>query len=157
MGAYQELVLTCNLKEDCPQQVVDLLNYMFQVDKSITHETNNPEAPDHEFFRINEDEWKWFLEDTYYFPGEIFAKLTHDQFGFYKCTLRTMLKYGDEMVATFLDWLLPYIRDEGFIGYTRSDEDPEIDLIYFEEGAVFYEEIQMWNTLPTIKRRKISK
>jgi hypothetical protein len=158
MGYYQELVLTCNLKEDCPQPVIEILNYIFQTEKPITDNENIPEVPDHEFFRINDDEWKWFcVDDTYYLPGEPFAKLTHDQFGFYKLTLRTMSKYGDELVAAFLDWLVPYSRSEGFVGYTRSDEEPQIDLIYFEEGAVFYDEIQMWKTPPTINRRKITK
>jgi hypothetical protein len=156
MGFYQELVLTCNLKEDCPQQVIDILNYMLQTEKSSTHDTDNPNAPDHYFFEINNDEWKWFLNDTYYFPGEPFAKLTHVQSGFYQLTLRTMIKYGDEMVAAFLHWLVPYSYTEGFVGYTRTDETPEIDLIYFEEGTAYYQEVEMWNTPPTVKLIKIT-
>jgi hypothetical protein len=158
MGAYQELVLTCNLKEDCPQQVIDILNYFFRIDRPITDDIKIPDAPDHPFFVDWGSEYWWFYgQEPYYFPGERFAKLTKDTLGFYKLTLRTMIKWGYDTVKNFLDWIAPYSRTEGFVGYTRNDEVEQIDLIYFENGAVFYTEVKMWPEPPTINRRKISK
>ncbi len=158
MGFHQELVLACDLKEDCPQEIIDILNYIFHPEHLVIDkkdDTNAPKIPQHDFFQFNDNEWKWFYNDSYAFSGEAFARLTYDNYGYYKLTLRTMLKYGSDIVAAFLNWIAPHSRSEGFVGYTRSDEDPEVNLIYFEDGAAWYKETQFWNTPPTIKSRKL--
>src|SRR5262245_8691747 len=117
MAIYQELVLACNLKKDVPQQVIDILNYMIALYLDFkTGQSYHIPAPD--------------------LPGDPFTKLRFDdaQFAqYYKFTTRAMMKSGDWEFALFLLWLVPYSETEGFVGYTRDDENEQaIDLIYFE-------------------------
>ena len=111
----------------------------FRIDKETTDDIKIPDAPDHSFFLDWGSEFWWFYgQEPASFPGEQFAKLTD-----YKLTLRTMIKWGSDTVKDFVDWIAPYSETYGSVGYTRNDEIEEIDLIYFENGGVWYKEVKM--------------
>ena len=156
MSPWNELVLACNLKQDVPQQILDLLKYIIEPPYNFETQTFEPiPTPEHAFFHY--EDWQTILlDDTYYFPGERFASFVLDKQNFYKFTTRTMVRRGDEIIPLFLQWLAPYMVTEGFVGYTRCDEDEQIDLIYFENGDVFYNSVRLWENPPQIERVKIN-
>ncbi|MGL5151574.1 MAG: hypothetical protein ACRC7N_13505 [Clostridium sp.] len=128
MGMYTELVLSCELKKDVPNEVIKVLEF-------LTRENElEVELPNHKFFEC--DRWKWlFTMDSYYFSG-----VTHCIFRFddisktYFLTTRSNLKnYGSE-IQKFLNWIYPYIDEcEDFLGYYRYEESREPELIYLSE------------------------
>jgi len=157
MAPWEELILTCNLKGDVPNQVIDTLNYLIAVPvfdfASLKFEPYP--TPDHHFFHDNDYHWQdLFGGATSYFPGEPFVRFSDDRY----LTMRTLVRSGDMLVRGFLDWLAPYSETEGIVGYTRCDETPDsADLIWFEKGTVYYFSIALYNDPPTVKQVKITK
>src|SRR5664279_4721732 len=109
-----ELFLACVLKEDTPQQVVDILTYLL----SNHPEYHGPEVPvpdvlpDHFFFR---DIGQYTVQDAYFWAGEGVAKLTFDEQ--YSLTVRASVRRGYTLIASFLHWLTPYMDNRGYVGY----------------------------------------
>jgi hypothetical protein len=157
LGTWYELVVACDLRNDVPQQVVDILNYL--ISPPFNEKTREPEpflTPEHQFFT----RYQWhtlLLIDCYYFPGDPFGSLTLDEYAkFYKFTARAKHRYHD-LIASFLHWLAPYCRTQGFVGYTRCDETPEnIDLIYIEHDHAYYRSIGYATKPPNLRVAKIS-
>lgn len=50
----------------------------------------------------------------------------------YRVSIRASLKNYDSEIEKFLDWLLPYIDTNGFIGYERHKDMDNPILIYIE-------------------------
>lgn len=97
--------------------------------------------PKHEFFRC--DRWKMICCcSSYYFDG-----LTHSIMSFdtisktWKVNIRANLKNYDSEIEKFLDWLAPYIKTYGFIGYTRYEEFDDPTLVYIEDHKVVFKQI----------------
>jgi hypothetical protein len=157
MGAYYELVLACDLKQDIPQQVIDILSYICDALAS-GERSESLVKPDHWFFK--QANWSEITGvDTMYLPGDIFAQLTWAEFNqFYRFTIRTTVKHaGEWLIAAFVHWLAPYSETQGFVGYTRGDESPDVtDLIYFENGDVYYNTVVLYKNPPEVKRHKIT-
>lgn len=161
MGAFQELVLACDLKPAVPQQVIDVLKYMINLRGELNPQEQPKAIPmfDHPLFTQYPERLHFMLRgEAYYLPGIPFSELVFDElFKYYKFTSRTMIKSGGWVAAFFLLWLAPYVETKGFVGYTRYDELPDlIDLIYFENGEVFYNRTNMENNPPTITRFKVT-
>ena len=69
--------------------------------------------------------------DSYYFDGSTNSKMVFDNISkTWKINIRANLKNYDSEIEEFLDWLEPYIRTEGFIGYMRYEEWEDPTLIY---------------------------
>lgn len=149
MGAYEELVLSCNLKEDVPEQVLDVLRYICDPTEERRLAVV---APTHNFFRYSN--WDQMGQvATAYLPGTNIGALELEEFSnTYEFSMRTIVKGGSSTIGSFVHWLAPYSQTEGFVGYTRCDEMPdEIDLISFADGDVFYYS----TSLQKLKRYKI--
>jgi hypothetical protein len=159
MAPWEELILACNLKSDVPQQVEEILIYLISslLDELVI-DLESISIPDHRFF--TEFYWEDLLGgSTYYFPGTPYGNLTYDPYlHAYKFTMRTMVRHGDNLVKAFLDWLAPYCETQGFVGYTRCDEIPDvIDLIHIEDGTVYYNSVLLYKNPPVVERIKITK
>lgn len=135
MGMYTELVLGVELKQD--EKVLDILRYMLG-DTEIC-----PEYPKHPLF--DTDRWHMMLVcDSYYFDGHTDSSLDIDRIGVCTLNVRSNLKNYCEEIDKFLNWLAPYIRSYGFIGYTRYEEDDDPLLIYIEGGKIIYRWAETW-------------
>jgi hypothetical protein len=136
MGIWTEAVITCILREDTPQQVVDVLNYLNNPIEDYQH----IDTPLHPFFQ-RADWYMTLAMDCAYFPGEtVYILKPSESSNAYHLTLRCKVKYG-ELVTGLLHWLAPYIATQGFIGYKREDELEAIILIYVKNYKAYYAEI----------------
>ncbi len=116
MGTYTELVLKCEIKRDRPEEVHNVLNFLFG------KETEYPcVLPDHLFFKKIGWQAIGRCSSCYHIPRPI---------NFYDGTVlftRSDLKNYDDEIDTFLDWLKPYLNNLpgefiGWIFYERSKE-----------------------------------
>lgn len=130
MGMYTELHLNCELKEDVPDSVVAILQYMLR-DKP---EAEIPELPDHLLFKTHR--WSAMLRcDSYYFAADTHSTLRFDDIGnsYYLC-IRCNLKNYDDEIKRFVDWVMPYIDglDGDFLGFSRYEQTETPTLIYLK-------------------------
>ena len=124
---YTELVLGINLKEDVPNEVVDILTYMLESDQ----ESLEPTLPDHNLFRS--DRWKFMLRcDSYYFAGFTHSEMYYDDIGKqWEINIRCNLKNYDNEIEKFINWISPYVESRGYAGYMRYEECSKPTEIYF--------------------------
>ena len=147
MGMYTELVLAVEFRSDAPAYVSDMLKIMID-DRGV------PETillPDHPLFKT--DRWTYMLRcDSACFPGESYVKL--DESGmFTELTLRCNLKnYGSE-IEWFLDFIKPYLKTDGYLGYMRYELYDHPTLIYNDCGEI--ELVTIFDD-DTIQRRNLS-
>lgn len=135
MGMYTELVLGVELEKD--EKVLDILRYMLS-DSDVC-----PECPKHPLFET--DRWQIMLTcGSYYFDGHTDSSLLIDNIGVCMLNVRCNLKNYCGEIDKFLNWLAPYIRSHGFIGYTRHEEDDDPLLIYNENGKIIYRWAETW-------------
>lgn len=132
MGMYTELVLGIEIEDN--DKIIQTLRYMLG-------ETEYQPVDDHELFKT--DRWDYMLKcDSYYFDGQTDSKLYMDDLyednPKYYLNVRCNLKnYGNE-INKFLDWLNPYIKTFGFLGYLRYEEDENPTLIYKTKKGIEY-------------------
>lgn len=140
MGMYTELVLGVNLRSDTPENVIDILYYMLAGTCNIIA----PETTDHPLFQT--ERWRFMLTcDSYYFDGHTDSSMERDDISHeYELNVRTNLKNYDNEIRLFLDFIRPYLVTDGFLGYTRYEEDDDPTLIYNNvySGAIEYKEVK---------------
>lgn len=137
MGMYTEINVCFDLRQDVSMDVVGILH-------ALIDDVELPSLvvlPKHEFFRC--DRWKMVCCcGSYYFDG-----LTHSIMSFdmisktWKVNIRANLKNYDSEIEKFLDWLVPYIKTCGFIGYARYEEFDDPTLVYIEDHKVVFKQI----------------
>lgn len=129
MGMYTELVLGVELTSE--PTVIDTLRRMLDSDAK-----NKVVTIGHPLFSTSR--WAYMLLcDSYYFDGQADSRLVYDaHLKSYYLNVRCNLKNYDNEIELFLDWLCPYIRTEGFLGYSRYEEDNNPTLIYKENGQI---------------------
>lgn len=129
MGMYTELVLGVELASE--PVVIDTLKLMLDGD-----EENKVVTIDHPLFSTSR--WSYMLLcDSFYFDGQTDSKLVYDENSkSYYLNVRCNLKNYDNEIEKFLDWLCPYIKTEGFLGYSRYECDADPTLIYKEDGKI---------------------
>lgn len=120
MGMYTELVLKCSIKKDCPQQVVDILNKLFNGAEY------SGELPKHPFFSCERWDHVGSSHSFYHIPWHD-SKYEKDYI-FSRCDLKN---YEDE-IENFLDWVRPYIYEPSgtCIGWKWYETDGEPTLLY---------------------------
>ena len=133
MGMYTELNIGVEIVSD--PIVIQKLNYM--LDDAI-----EDVDIDHPLFTETE-RWKYMLlSDSYYFDGQTDSKLVRDNLysdnPMFYLNVRCNLKNYDDEIKLCMDWLCPYIKTEGFLGYTRYENDYDPTLIYKENGEILY-------------------
>ena len=132
MGMYTELVLGVQIENN--ENVIQTLRYM------LNQVGDMPEW-EHELFRT--DRWDYMLRcGSYYFDSKPDSNLFVDDLykdnPMYYLNVRCNFKnYGSE-IEKFLDWLCPYIKTYGFLGYKRYEEDEDPTLIYKTDKGIEY-------------------
>jgi hypothetical protein len=141
--------VACDLKENTPQQVVDILSHMVGLQR-IEFKV----LPSHRFF---EDEyWETLLNDTQLlrFPGEGGAALRRvsrydrpmsgggDPVFFYTFSFRCEDRDdGITNFLIFLDWLAPNSQTQGFVGYWQYEYDEHPQLLYVQGDSLLFPRI----------------
>ena len=133
MGMYTELNIGVEISPT--PTVVQKLNYMLGGDTEDVH-------IEHPLF-TDQTRWKYMLvSDSYYFDGKADSKLFVDDLypddPMYFLNVRCNLKNYNEEIEKFMDWLRPYIKTEGFLGYKRYEEFKNPTLIYKENEKIIY-------------------
>lgn len=117
MGCFTEINVNFDLVEDTPEDVVNIMHYLILTNRN---ETKPSVLPKHEFFEC--DRW-----------DNIDSKMEYDDISkTYRVSIRANLKNYDSEIEKFLDWLLPYIDTNGFIGYEKHEDMDDPILIYIE-------------------------
>lgn len=123
MGMYTELVLKCQIKEDAPQEVKDVVNYLFR------NQRKPERLPDHAFFSC--DRWDFIGKSCSYYHHPGVVNDVNDEFGDISIFSRSDIKNYDGEIESFIDWLKPYIdAPEGqCIGWSWYEEEQQPTLI----------------------------
>ena len=139
MGMYTELNIAVNLK--LTDNIRKILEYMTG-DRADTDFT----VPTHPLFES--PRWEFMLmSDSFYFDHTANSSLVNkkpleeeddmERIINVRCDLKD---YSDE-IKHFLDWIYPFTKTRGFIGYTRYEENENPTLIYFTDRGVEYKEV----------------
>jgi hypothetical protein len=128
MGMYTELFIAARIT---PYPVViEILKHM--------QNNDNPapaELPDHPFFK--KERWNFMLQCTsYYFVPTVVHALEWDEIGGHWSFVNfSNFKNYDNELASFIDWLTPYIENDNreMIGYSRYEEEDEPTILYSAE------------------------
>lgn len=126
MGMYTELNISCELKADCPENILQILEFMCGQDA-----VEPTELPAHPLF--GDTRWRYMLQcSSAYFDAQPNSKLTRDKICGLKFQALCNLKNYNGEIEYFIDWLRPYIHDSSsdFLGYKRYEEDENPTLIY---------------------------
>lgn len=128
MGMYTELNIALQFEKDTPKEIIDTLRYMLEKGTEIPR-SNHP--------LFNTESWRVMLvKDISYFPGDSFHSLSYSARLGYDLTVRSSLKNYDKEIELFLDFINPYIKTEGFIGYMMGEECDRPTLIYHVNGEI---------------------
>lgn len=114
MGMYTELYLRSALKNDTPQEVIDLLRMMVAGDPPATTPFGGGRCP-----------WMLRCASHYHFP---FAQSSMDYADYVKrwyLFVRCDLKNYEREIEAFLKWIAPhlYACEGDYVGHTRYEED----------------------------------
>lgn len=134
MGMYTELVLGMELLPD--ETVIKKLKFMLDDSKEDV-KIDNP-------LFTNNTRWEYMLvSDSYYFDGQTDSKLYYDNnlYEKYFLNVRCNFKNYDHEIKLFLEWLCPYIKTDGFLGYMRYEEWNAPSLIYKIKGEIYYQHV----------------
>ncbi len=128
MGMYTEMFICSKLKEDTPNEVINVLDYMFNFEEG----KECPKGLEHDFFRTS----RWSVIGkccSYYHVPFITRHFKIDDLSkSYYLLSRSDIKNYDNEIELFFDWIMPYLdkQDGEFIGYSRYEEDLEPKLYY---------------------------
>lgn len=133
MGMYTELNISAVFEKDC--EILPVLRYM------VGQEVEDVIVPKHNLF--NSGRWEFMLRcDSFYFDHTANSELV-DRFDVdYVLNVRCDLKNYSDEIEDFLDWIRPYTRTRGFIGYKRYEEDANPTLIYLTDEGVEYKKVE---------------
>lgn len=119
---YTEIYINADLKEDCPEEVIETLQAMCKFDTLSPWPAEKP------------DRWRYlFTDGSFYTPLTEVAKITFNE----TAEQWSILGKGDIKnycgeIEDFFDWIRPYIDGEYglFIGYMRHEEDLKPELFF---------------------------
>lgn len=129
MGMYTELVVKFNVRDDIPDDVFNMINYLFG-----NRSGGVPDIPVHDFFKTQRWEFIGTCGSFYHHPealSQVYAPVwsPRDLYVFSRSDLKN---YGNE-IDLFVDWITPYVRAEpgDCIGWKWYEENqvPELILI----------------------------
>jgi hypothetical protein len=166
MSISVELMLACDLREDTPQQVIDVLNYVVRKEDGDPYD--QPEFPIKDGIELmSRGNWfnlfrngKYGEEFSGIFPGVVVREFRKGKYesNLYKLTIRYEFDYLIEFIEAgfpFLEWIAPYINTEyaddkkgvfvGYLFHTNFEIYPT--LIYIKDEKVFFDEVE--NTTST--------
>lgn len=125
MSYRVEFLLRCELKYDLPDQVKDVLSFLFNDSDGRKYDEITFDI-DHDFFR-----------DCYFYKiGRHRYSINCSYLNLNELSLATINDFKNDtyLIYLFLDWLLPYIdehEDGKVIGWIFQEETLVPELIYF--------------------------
>jgi hypothetical protein len=125
MGMYTEFHFNAELREDVPDDVLAVLDYMVN---DVPEPSSLPEHPLFNCLR-----WRSMLRmDSYYFPADTHSTLRLDEGGERYLCVRCNLKNYDDEIRHFVDWVTPYLNvlPGDFLGFSRYEESNDPLLIH---------------------------
>ena len=136
MGMWTELYLAIELKEDTPAKVVNTIQKLLSPSSGFKGGSESYSWPDHDFFKTDRF-WKCLDDDCYYFPSRTMHCFEHDDISdsWYLTLITKVKNYGNEF-QKFIDWLQPYIDNEGHIGHYRYENQEMPTMLFVKDGRV---------------------
>lgn len=137
MGMYTELMLGVSFKKETPDKIINAINHMA---KDI--DGPGPDM-DHALFFTRDERWRWMLKSasSYYFEAKACLVWTLDEItSRHYLTVITSIKNYEKEWELFLDFIAPWVDEDGFAGYMRYEEADDPSLIYFVDGKVSIKE-----------------
>lgn len=124
MGMYTEIFVNTDLKENTPNEVIEVLKAMCAKDA------------DAECLKDKPNRWKYlFNNGSYYTPSTECAALTFDDRSKqYSLIAKGDIKNYEDEIEKFFEFIKPWC-DNDFIGYYRYEESREPTLIYSGNDA----------------------
>tara|TARA_R100001480_G_C4732518_1_gene181150 strand:- start:741 stop:1124 length:384 start_codon:yes stop_codon:yes gene_type:complete len=122
MGHYTEIYINADLKEETPQEVINVLAAMCSKNDKEDSLKDKP------------GRWSYlFGNGSYYTPLTSCANLTFDDIGgHYSILGKGDIKNYEDEIEEFFAFIKPWCEDE-FIGYYRYEEQREPTLVYTDE------------------------
>ena len=122
MGMYTELFVEGGLKAAAPQEIKNVIYYLFDQARD-DHMKIQPIAwPDHPFFTL--PRWASIGNCSSFYHVPLSMSTCDEQQGQLYFVSRSDLKNYDNEIAAFLDWLRPYCQTlRGWVLY-EEDEAP---------------------------------
>jgi hypothetical protein len=137
MGMYTELIFGATVKDTIPQEVKDVLHYLFD-EEALGLRLKPKNLPNHPFFKC--DRWDFITScSSYYFAvRNTHCSIQHDDISnTYNLSSRANLKNYDNEIAMFLDWIKPYIEQgsgtRDFYAIVCYEEQAEPTIYYLKE------------------------
>lgn len=133
MGMYTEIYVKISLKEDAPQQVIDILSYMMGEGEEPS------ELPSHELFI--KSRWHFMLRCSshYHMPSCVGKFWYNDIASQWFLLNRSDLKNYENEIESFFDWISPYAEqnsEKQFIGYELYEEENEPTMYYLTDNGL---------------------
>lgn len=114
MGMYTKYNLIIPLKNDTPDEVINELKMILK-----------GEEPKDGSYCL------WLNNNSFYFTGTSNSKLLHNTLN-YVLHIDCDTKRNYNEIDDFLNWIVPYAKSRGFLGYRLYEEDEEPTLIYID-------------------------
>lgn len=128
MGMYTELVLKCDLIRDLPDDVVNILIFLFDMRNTEIQDANMLVTPDHAFFKTVR--WRMIgrCSSVYHIPETFSYFKKENRYLFTRCDLKNY----DNEIDLFMQWLDPYLdHNPGeFLGWVWYEEYDSPTFIY---------------------------
>lgn len=135
---YTEFVLGIILDDDTPEHMIDIIKYMLGARIIIS----NSFATGHPLFKTGRwDKMFRSYSDTFPIKPHCIYNYNADK-KHYTLSVRCAFKNYDSEIELFLNWIAPYVRNEGFVGTMRCEEYEDPYLLYYDSyrdgGGQFY-------------------
>ncbi|MCP4475432.1 MAG: hypothetical protein GY821_12870 [Gammaproteobacteria bacterium] len=119
MGMYTEIYVNTDLKEETPQEVIDVLTAMCNKDYTAECLKDKPER------------WSYlFNNGSHFTPYTECGMITKDEInGGYSILAKGDIKNYENEIEKFFDYIKPWCDDD-FIGYFRYEESREPVLVF---------------------------
>lgn len=126
MGMYTELVLKVRLEKSIPEDVKNILKFLFS-------DKEEPSIiPDHPFFQCERWQCVGRCSSFYHHPESVSS--FNEEGSSYAIFSRSDLKNYDSEIGKFIDWLTPYLMHRRkCIGWTWYEEEQEPTLLYLKD------------------------
>ena len=140
MGMYTKVNLCLPIKKDTNNNILQVLDGMFQGDEIADLKEKGLTIPDHIFFKTCSRVWFPNSVGSYYFTGTSNSNIKYDTLRNYAMVLHidsdSKIIYED--IDNFLEWICPYLdfSSTGFLGYSLYEEDLDPILYWWENNSI---------------------
>lgn len=139
MGMYTEFELRTELRQETPNEVLDILEilaadrYLRHSRQFATYEEYLQPYMQHDFFKTDRGAGLFSRGNACFVKAPSFVKRrdVRNSWEDHELFVCCCLKNYDSEIEKFLDWITPWIGSSGFIGYHQYEEDNGPTLLFF--------------------------